>query len=242
MKFLRFSPEGSSQVLQGKMSDGEAVITEDTEYPLSEVTLLPPVHPSKVVCVALNYRGHAEETNSPVPDRPSFFLKPPSAVVGPNQSIHRPSADRVDYEAEIGVLIAETCRDVEESEALDYVWGYTCFNDVSNRDAQSWEQNWVRAKGFDTSAPLGPWVATPDEMPDPIPVESYLNSEKKQSSDSSDMIFSIPTLIAEISQFMTLHRGDLLATGTPPGIGPLEAGDQVSIKVGGVGTLTNGVI
>lgn len=206
-----------------------------------EVDLLPPASPSKVVCVGLNYRDHAAELGAEAPERPMLFLKPPSSVTGPGAEVELPDAERVEFEAELGVVIGEGCRRVPEEDAMEVVAGFTCVNDVSNRDEQAVERNWVRAKGFDGAAPIGPVVATPDEVPEEAAVELRLNGETRQSSSVDEMIFSVEELVAEVSRFMTLEPGDVISTGTPAGVGALSPGDSVEVEVEGVGVLRHRV-
>ncbi len=242
MKLARFIPPDGDPTcpLSGEVR-GDQVIKGEQVYPLSEVRLLAPVVPRLIVCVGVNYRAHAQELSHPLQERPLLFFKPPSAVIGPGQPIRLPDSERVDHEAEVAVVIGERARRVKAAEAERFIWGYTCFNDISDRVAQEWERNWVRAKGFDTAAPLGPWIATPDEVSWPLKFELRLNGEIKQRGDTSEMIFSIPELIEEITRRITLEPGDLIATGTPAGVGPLRPGDQVEVELQGIGCLSNPV-
>lgn len=221
---------------------GARITLEDEVYAADEVTILPPCEPSKIVCVGLNYADHAAEQNKAIPDRPLLFLKPPNTVVAHGQQLSLPPGkDRIDHEAELGVVISDRCRNVGEEEAGRMVAGFTCVNDVSNRDDQAIEQNWVRGKAFDDACPLGPVVATPEEVPADATVECRVNGETRQSSSRDKFIFSIEALIAEITTYMTLEPGDVISTGTPAGVGPLEDGDVVEVDVEGVGTLRNSV-
>lgn len=197
--------------------------------------------PSKIIAVGLNYRSHAHELGMPVPDEPVLFMKPPSAVISSGEAICLPAmAAQVDYEAELAVVVGRKVRNISSHEAADAVLGYTCANDVTARDLQARDGQWTRSKSFDTFCPLGPWVQT--EPPSPqAKVELVLNGELRQSAPISDMIFSPLELVSFISQVMTLDRGDVVMTGTPPGVGPLSAGDQVVVRVGGVGELANPV-
>jgi 2-keto-4-pentenoate hydratase/2-oxohepta-3-ene-1,7-dioic acid hydratase in catechol pathway len=202
---------------------------------------LPPVSPSKVVGVGRNYRAHAAELGNLVPAEPLLFLKPPSALIGHGGAVILPrSSARVDYEGEIGVVIGRTARAVPEATALDHVLGYTCVNDVTARDLQKRDVQFTRAKGFDTFCPVGPCVAIGLD-PATLAVETWLNGARVQSAPASGMIFGIANLIAAISAVMTLEPGDLIATGTPEGVGPLQAGDLVEIAVTGVGRLASHV-
>ncbi len=207
--------------------------------PLSEIQILPPVLPSKIVAVGVNYKAHAVEMGHAIPSEPLLFMKPPSSVIGSLDSIIYPKmAFRVDHEAELAVIIKTKTRNVSEANALDHVLGYTCFNDVTARDLQKKDGQWTRAKGFDTFAPIGPWIVT-DFDPSDAPIECYLNGELKQRGTSADMIFSVPMLVSYISRIMTLEPGDVITTGTPPGIGPMEIGDMVDVRIEGIGTLRN---
>lgn len=211
-------------------------------YELSEVKLLSPCMPSKIVCLGLNYRSHAEETKMPVPTLPLIFLKPSTAVIGPDDDIILPAdSRRVDYEAELGIVIGKRAKAVTSDNAKHFVLGYTCVNDVSERYAQSEDGQWTRAKGYDTFAPLGPWIET-GITPDDLKVETYLNGELRQSARTSDLIFNIAELISFISNVMTLLPGDVIATGTPSGIGRMVPGDIVEVKIEGIGTLRNFVV
>jgi 2-keto-4-pentenoate hydratase/2-oxohepta-3-ene-1,7-dioic acid hydratase in catechol pathway len=221
---------------------GDAVSFAGETYDLDAVDVLPPCEPTKIVCVGLNYADHAAERDKDVPDRPLLFLKPPNTLSGHGDTVTLPAGkERVDHEAEVGVVIGEQCRHVDEADAMDVVRGFTCLNDVSNRDDQREEQNWVRGKAFDNSCPMGPVVAEPEAVPDDASVELRVNGETKQSSTLEYLIFSIPELIAEITTYLTLEPGDVIATGTPEGVGRLEDGDTVEIEVEGVGTLRHGV-
>jgi len=214
----------------------------DRYYQLSEVKLLSPCLPSKIVAVGLNYRAHAEETKMPLPNAPLIFLKPSTAVIGPEENITYPSAShRVDYEGELGVVIKKPVWRVSVEDALDYVLGYTCFNDTTARDLQRSDGQWTRAKGFNTFAAIGPCIET-ELDPGNVVLETYLNEELKQHTNTNDLIYSVPELINFISHVMTLLPGDIIATGTPSGIGPMYPGDTVEIKIGPIGTLRNYVV
>jgi len=238
MKHVRFrDPAGS--VRNGEWTD-DGIVFGETTYDPDEVTVLPPTEPSKIVCIGLNYADHAEETDSDIPERPLLFLKGPNAVSGHGDTVTLlPDKDRIDYEAEVGIVIDEQCRHVDEEDAWDVVRGFTCVNDLSNRDDQREEQNWIRGKAFDNAAPIGPVVATPDEVPEHPEVKLRLNGEERQSSSTEHLIFSIPELIAEITTYLTLEPGDVIATGTTSGIGALSDGDTVEVEVEGVGVLRN---
>jgi 2-keto-4-pentenoate hydratase/2-oxohepta-3-ene-1,7-dioic acid hydratase in catechol pathway len=225
------------------------VVEEDRVYPLEgrgfydvgELQTLPPVRPGKIVALALNYRAHAAEMKKPLPPEPLIFLKPPSAVIGHGDTILLPAmSQRVDYEGEMGVVIGKRARGVSLEEALDYVMGYTCFNDVTARDLQSKDGLFARAKGFDTFAVLGPWMETCLD-PSSLNIRACLNGQVVQGGNTSDLIFDVPHLISFISCIMTLEPGDVIATGTPPGVGSLSPGDKVEVEIEGIGKLTNSV-
>ena len=205
---------------------------------------LAPVTPSKIVCVGLNYKDHAAEQNKPLPPEPLIFIKPSTSVVGPGDSIELPpGAGRVDHEAEAAVVIGRRATRVSEADAGRYVLGLTCMNDVTARELQNKGAGYTRAKGFDTFAPLGPCIALGVDYGrrEGLRVEGIVNGTVRQNSSTKELIFTIPTVIAFISAIMTLLPGDIIATGTPSGIGPLNAGDTVTIRVEGVGELTNTV-
>ena len=211
---------------------------------LDGLTLLPPTVPTKIVCVGLNYAAHAEESDSAVPTEPLLFFKPPSAVIGPAATIVLPGqSGRVDYEAEMAIVRAARCRDVTVEEAWSFAAGITCGNDVTARDLQARDDQWTRAKGFDTFCPLGPWLLTGAAESDlaDLGIECRVNGEVRQRGRTSDMIFSPAELIAYVSSIMTLQPGDVIMTGTPEGVGPLSSGDVVEVDVDGVGTLWNPV-
>ena len=205
--------------------------------------LLAPVEPSKLVCIGLNYKDHAAEQNKPLPTSPLMFIKPSTAVVGPGGQIVVPGdIGRVDHEAEVGVVIGRRASHVSEVEARQYVLGLTCVNDVTARELQQKGAQYTHAKGFDTFAPIGPCVASVDyHGANGVGVQGWVNGEKRQDSSTTQLVFSIDYLIAYITRVMTLLPGDIIATGTPSGIGPLKPGDTVTIKVAGVGELTNPV-
>jgi 2-keto-4-pentenoate hydratase/2-oxohepta-3-ene-1,7-dioic acid hydratase in catechol pathway len=213
--------------------------------PLAEVTLLAPVEPSKIICIATNYRAHALEMNRPIPDEPLIFEKPPTAVLAPGGGIeYPPSSEEVHHEAELAVIIGRPARDIGPEDAMRHVAGYTCFNDVTARDLQRKEANrFTRAKGFDTFAPIGPWLVTADALdPSDLAVTCHVNGVLRQEGRTADLIFSIRQCISFVSQVMTLEPGDIIATGTPSGVGPIRPGDTVSVTVEGIGTLKNPVV
>ena len=213
------------------------------------VTLLAPVAPGKIVCVGLNYRAHVAESVTVLPGHaphsapaePLLFLKPPSAVVGSGEAIvYPPGVTRMDPEAEMGVVIGRRARAVSEREAMAHVAGLTCFNDVSARNYQRSDGQWTRAKGFDTFAPVGPWIAV-GLAPEGLEVACRVNGVERQRGNTSDLLFPVPALIRFISSIMTLEVGDVIATGTPAGIAPVDVGDRIEVEVSGVGVLENRV-
>jgi 2-keto-4-pentenoate hydratase/2-oxohepta-3-ene-1,7-dioic acid hydratase in catechol pathway len=224
--------------------DMESLRTRRIEpIPLEEAALLPPVRPSKIVCIGRNYREHAEELGHEVPKEPLIFLKATSALLAPGGVVRRPKiSERVDHEGELGVVIGKTCyQPPADADIRQYILGYTCVNDVTARDLQNKDGQWSRAKGFDTFCPVGPIVT--DEI-DPwtgIGVETRVNGEIKQKGNTRDFIFNLDVIIRHIAQAMTLFPGDLIPSGTPSGVGPLTAGDNVEVTVEGVGTLRNPV-
>ncbi len=210
---------------------------------LGELTLLAPCEPSKIIALGLNYHDHAAEFGRQAPEEPLIFMKPSTAVIGPGADIVYPRMSRrVDYEAELAVVMGKTARRVSEANALDYVLGYTCFNDVTARDLQKKDGLFTRAKGFDTFAALGPWIETEIDDPDNLMVEAYLNGEPRQHASTNNMVFGVRRLIAFISEIMTLLPGDVIATGTPAGVGPMRPGDEVEIRVEKIGSLHNQVV
>ncbi|MCK4962192.1 MAG: fumarylacetoacetate hydrolase family protein, partial [Anaerolineales bacterium] len=196
--------------------------------------------PTKIVAIGLNYYSHCKETNNPVPTEPMMFYKPSSSVIGPEDKIQNPGCDRLDWETEFGVVIKAQAKKVSEKDALKYVLGYTCFNDVTARDWQAKDSQWSRAKGSDTFSPIGPCIST-DIDPGNALMEGYHNGELKQKVNTNDLVFGVPALVSYISQFITLYPGDVIATGTPAGIGPMKSGDTFEVKIEGVGTLRNTV-
>jgi len=240
MHYVRFrDPAGA--VRRGEWH-GDTVTFADRTYDLDEVDVLPPSEPSKVVCIGRNYAKHIDEMGSELPDRPLLFLKGPNAVASHGDTVTLPGGkERLDWEAELGVVIDEAAYHVDAEDAMDYVAGFTCVNDLSNRDDQEKEQNWIRGKAFDGAAPMGPVVATPDEVPDDARVSLRVNGETKQDSSREHLIFPVPELIEEITTYLTLEPGDVIATGTPEGVGPLSDGDDVEVDIEGVGTLEHSV-
>ncbi|ADY73728.1 Ureidoglycolate lyase [Desulfurobacterium thermolithotrophum DSM 11699] len=212
--------------------------TEDV-LSFSEVKFLSPTRPSKIVAVGLNYKAHAEEMGKPLPEEPLLFMKPSTAVIANKMKIFLPEmSQRVDYEGELAVIIGRKCRKVTPKDVPNYILGYSCFNDVTARDLQQKDVQYTRAKSFDTFAPYGPWIATSVD-PLNLKITTRINGEIKQQGQTSDMIFSPFELVSFISQVMTLLPGDVVITGTPPGIGPLKEGDKVEVEIEGIGTLIN---
>jgi 2-keto-4-pentenoate hydratase/2-oxohepta-3-ene-1,7-dioic acid hydratase in catechol pathway len=214
-----------------------------TVFPLAEVKLLPPVAPSKIICLGRNYSEHAAELGNAVPKEPLIFLKPPSAVLGPEEPIVlTPLSQRVDYEGELAVILARRCSQLAaEADVAPYVLGYTCLNDVTARDLQKSDVQFTRAKGFDTFCPVGPVIETQLDLR-AAAVETFVNGQRKQSAPVTEMIFAVDVIIRWVSRMMTLEPGDIISTGTPAGVGPLQAGDVVEVVVSGVGTLRNPVV
>ncbi len=209
---------------------------------IEEVRLLSPCLPSKIVALGLNYRDHAAEVKMELPKEPLLFLKPSTSVIGPGEPIVYPKmSKRVDYEAELAVVIRKTAKEVPEERAAEYILGYTCFNDVTARDLQPKDGQWTISKSFDTFAPIGPWIVT-DIDPRQLDISSYLNGERRQHSNTKQLVFAPYQLVSFITRVMTLLPGDVIATGTPSGIGPMSIGDRIEIIIEGIGTLSNSVI
>lgn len=228
-----YAVEGS---IFGRFRQGEKVAT------LTEVSLLAPCQPTKILAVGLNYRAHAAESGHDVPSEPLFFSKPPSSVIGPFEPIVHPIlSQQVDYEGELAVIIGQRVRNVRPEKAHGFILGYTCGNDVTARDLQRRDDQWTRAKGFDTFCPLGPYIVT-NLDPGHLAIRTRVNGKIRQSTSTADMVFSVAELIAYISQVMTLEPGDVILTGTPSGVGPLQPGDVVEVEIEGIGTLRNPVV
>ncbi|ASY24037.1 5-oxopent-3-ene-1,2,5-tricarboxylate decarboxylase / 2-hydroxyhepta-2,4-diene-1,7-dioate isomerase [Candidatus Nanopelagicus abundans] len=258
MRIIRFSaPEKlgvGTDPLFGVLNDQDAILVlrgdpiysgivpAEKSLKLSDVKLLAPVIPrSKVVCIGKNYADHAAEMDSEVPSEPIIFIKPNTSVIGPNEVIIWPRmSERVDYEAELAIVIGRICKEVPASKAKDVIYGYTLANDVTARDLQKKDGQWSRAKGFDTFCPLGPWIET-EFIPGNQKITSTLNGEVKQSSMLSEMIFKVPQIIEFVTNVMTLLPGDVILTGTPAGIGPMPSGASITVAIDGLGALTNKV-
>jgi len=247
MKIVHFETEGKERygILE---NDIIQCITEplvdtvqemDETFAIEKVKLLAPCVPSKIIAVGVNYKNHAAELNHQLPERPLIFLKPPTAVIGPEEKILYPgTAHQVDYEGELGVVIGKLTRHISRERARDCILGYTCFNDVTARDLQRMDVQWTRSKSFDTFAPIGPWIET--ELDDTnLTIETIVNGQVVQRGNTNDMVFGVPELISFISDVMTLIPGDIIATGTPGGIGPIQPGDIVEISIKPIGILRN---
>ncbi|EGW36136.1 fumarylacetoacetate hydrolase family protein [Desulfosporosinus sp. OT] len=249
MKYVRFKNteneirygvvEGEQiRLLDGTFLDSNSKLT-DIWLPLDGVTLLAPTEPSKVVCVGLNYALHIKEMNHSLPEDPVIFLKAPTCVIGPEADIIYPKiSQQVDYEAELAVIIGSTIKGGTEAEAAKAIFGYSCANDVTARDLQKKDGQWTRGKSFDTFCPIGPWVVT-DIDPSQLDIQLLLNGAVKQSSNTQYFINSVPKLVSFISQVMTLLPGDVVLTGTPEGVGPMQPGDEVIVKIQAIGELHN---
>jgi 2-keto-4-pentenoate hydratase/2-oxohepta-3-ene-1,7-dioic acid hydratase in catechol pathway len=210
-------------------------------FPWADVRPLAPILPSKVICIGKNYADHAREMGGEPPADPVMFLKPSTSVIGPNLAIKLPKdSTRVDFEGELAVVIGQPCRDVPASRASSMILGYTIANDVTARDHQKADGQWTRGKGHDTFCPLGPWIETAVD-PSDLAITTTLDGEKKQDSRTSLLLHDVPALVEWVSRVMTLLPGDVILTGTPAGVGPMTAGQQVEITIEGIGTLTNTV-
>lgn len=223
-----------------KVVDLNTFKTNNEIFNINQLKLLAPVIPSKVICVGLNYKDHANELKLEIPSTPTLFLKPNTCVIGHEQNIIYPNwlSSRVDYEAELAVVIAKKCYRVSSSEAKNYILGYTCANDVTARDLQPQNGQWTVAKTFDTFLPLGP-IITDEVDPMNLDIKTYLNGNIVQSSNTSNLIFNVYELVSYISQIMTLNRFDVIITGTPSGIGPMKKDDVVEVEIEGIGKLRN---
>ncbi len=248
MKLARFEHKGVIRygIIEGDMLRPVKGLTDHTPdgepLPLADVKLLAPCEPGKLICAGLNYVDHAEEMGLAPPNEPVIFLKAQTAVIGTGEEIVYPAVSRrVDYEGELGIVIGCIAKNVEPEDARQCILGYTCVNDVTARDLQQRDGQWARAKSFDTFAPMGPWIETELDTSD-LEVTVYLNGETRQSSSTSKMIFDVNDLVSFISKVMTLHPGDVISTGTPPGIGPMAVGDEIEVRIEGIGSLINRVV
>ncbi|PPK64318.1 fumarylacetoacetate hydrolase family protein [Actinokineospora auranticolor] len=211
-------------------------------WPLADTRLLAPILPSKILCVGKNYADHAAEMGGEAPANPVIFMKPSTSVIGPGAAIRLPAdSSRVDYEGELAVVIGMPCRDVPAAKANDVILGYTIANDVTARDQQHADGQWTRAKGHDTFCPLGPWITKGVPNPGDLAIRTAVDGEVKQDSRTSQLLHDVPKLVEWVSRVMTLLPGDVILTGTPAGVGPLTAGQTVSVTIEGLGTLTNTV-
>ncbi len=249
MRYVRFTYRGEEKrgiwekekIKEIEGNFWEKFRIKNKEYNINEVTLLSPCCPSKVVAVGLNYRKHAEELGMDIPQNPIIFIKPSTAVIGPEEEIIYPEmSKRVDYEAELGVVIKKQAFHIDSNKVNEYILGYTCFNDVTARDLQQKDIQWTRAKAFDTFAPMGPCIVS-DLNPDDLKIELYLNGNRKQFSRTSEFVFKVEEIVSFISSVMMLLPGDVIATGTPSGIGPMYPGDIVEVVIDKIGTLRNKV-
>ncbi len=250
MKIIRFTDKNNEPqygwVMEGRVGllstpPFGAFRRLDASIPLSEIRLLPPVSPTKILAVGRNYPEHAREHDAEIPEIPLIFMKPPSSVIANGQSIVLPpQSQQVEHEGELAVVIGRQGRWIHLEDAENYILGYTIANDVTARDLQNRDGQWTRAKGFDTFCPLGPWIETEVEPADLL-VTCRVNGEIKQMSSTREMVFSIPQLIVYTSSVMTLEPGDVILTGTPAGVSPLSAGDQVEVEIEGIGKLSNPV-
>lgn len=250
VKFARFLVNGEAheglvegkevwEILSSGGRDFGRARKTSRHFLIEKVKLLAPCVPTKIVAIGLNYADHAREMKIKVPPVPILFLKPPSSVVGPEETILYPRmSHRVDYEAELACVIKKRARDVDSAHARDFILGYTCFNDVTARDLQQSDGQWTRSKSFDTFSPIGPWIVD-DVKPDNLSIELYHNGVRKQASNTGNLIFKVEELVSFISRIMTLEPGDIITTGTPWGIGPLSVGDRVEVRIEGIGYLRN---
>jgi 2-keto-4-pentenoate hydratase/2-oxohepta-3-ene-1,7-dioic acid hydratase in catechol pathway len=251
MRIVRFRPNPQAPPTWGWLAEDRIGVLEGSPFddfrreeailPLEAAELLSPIAPGKIICVGRNYADHAAEHDAPVPDIPLLFLKPPSSVIGPDQPILLPpQSQKVEHEAELAIVLGHKGRWVPPSEAHEYILGYTIANDVTARDLQRRDGQWTRGKGFDTFCPLGPWIETDFDPADAV-ITCTVNGQMRQMGSTRDMIFTTRQLIAFISSVMTIQPGDLILTGTPAGVGPLEEGDEVVVEIEGLGKLTNQV-
>lgn len=225
--------------LEGDLFEQPAETT--VSFSRTEIDMLVPCLPSKIVCAGLNYRSHAEELHLGLPDEPVLFMKPPSALLAAEGDIiYWPETTRLDYEGELALVIGRKCHRVAEEEALDYVFGYTIANDITARDLQNRDGQWTRAKCFDTFMPLGPTIVKGVDAAD-LSLQTFVNGAIRQDGRTSDLIFGLPYLVSFVSRVMTLYPGDVIITGTPAGIGPLQVGDVVEVHIEGLGVLRNRV-
>ncbi|MEM4526048.1 MAG: fumarylacetoacetate hydrolase family protein [Methanothermobacter sp.] len=250
MRFLRF--QYNNKARYGFIEDNRIIEVSAKDYLTNNhkglrkcpvnVKILPPVNPSKIICVGLNYKDHADELGMEIPEEPIIFLKPPSSIIGDGESIIYPvMSHEVDYEVELAVVISKEAKNVDREDAKDFIAGYTILNDVTARDLQRKDGQWTRAKSFDTFCPIGPWIET-DINPHELEISLHLNGELRQYSNTRNMIFNVYELVEFVSNIMTLEKGDIIATGTPPGVGSMKPGDEIEASIEGIGMLKNKVI
>jgi 2-keto-4-pentenoate hydratase/2-oxohepta-3-ene-1,7-dioic acid hydratase in catechol pathway len=243
MKLVRFFYKKS--VKYGVIEDRFVRVIEkgpSQKILLGKIKILPPSEPTKIVLVGLNYKDHAKELKMKLPKEPIIFLKPNTSVIAHKEAIVYPQGvRRLDYEAELAIVIGRECKNIKEKEARKYIFGYTCLNDVTGRDLQKKDTQWTRAKSFDSFCPLGPYLETEIDS-EALKIRSYLNGKLKQNSSTENLIFSVEYLVSFISKIMRLLPGDVISTGTPPGVGPMQKGDIVEIEIEGIGRLKNNVI
>jgi 2-keto-4-pentenoate hydratase/2-oxohepta-3-ene-1,7-dioic acid hydratase in catechol pathway len=249
MKIARFEYKGAQQygIVEGqtlRLATGtpfSGLKPTGETLELAAVRLLSPVVPGKAICIGLNYRDHAVEFGLPIPEKPVFFIKPTTALIGPLDAIESPEmSSQVEYEAELVVVIGFKAKNVSPAAAMNHVLGYTCGNDVTARDLQPKQGQWTVAKAFDTFMPLGPWIETKLD-PSSLAISARLNGELRQSSNTSNLIFTVPELISYLSRIMTLEPGDIIMTGTPSGVSPMVPGDRIAVEIAGIGALENSV-
>jgi 2-keto-4-pentenoate hydratase/2-oxohepta-3-ene-1,7-dioic acid hydratase in catechol pathway len=242
MKRIRYS---FNREIQPTTPDtAEVRYSAESEVDLANVRLLPPCAPTKIVCVGRNYAEHARELGNEPPAEPLIFLKPPSSLIASGDAIVYPAlSQRVDYEGELGVIVGQRARNVSREDAMNYVLGYTCVNDVTARDLQKKDGQWTRGKGFDTFCAVGPCLVPKDDLRiADLRIRTLLDGEVKQDGHAREMIFPVDVILSYVTAFMTLEPGDLIATGTPPGVGPLQPGSKVRIEIEGIGVLENEVL
>lgn len=249
-KYVRFAAAGvvgygrlEGETVRGLTGDPIAgAVPDGSRYPLAAVTLLAPLIPGKIICVGRNYREHAAEFGNPPPERPILFMKPLTALVGPGAAVvYPPETENLHFEGELVIVIGRTCRRVPRQEAAQYIFGYTCGNDVTARDIQRADGQWTRGKGFDTFCPLGPVTATGLDGNN-LAIETTLNGEVRQQSHTSRFLFPVEEVVSFTSMAMTLLPGDVIMTGTPEGVGPMQVGDLVRVSVAGIGSLENRIV
>jgi len=254
MKFIRFLKDAEEKtgiieddkIIELSCSGLDAISSPDADNlkkgkicGVGDVTILPPVSPSKIVCIGLNYRDHAKELNMELPDEPIIFIKPSTSIIGHLDNVIYPNtSNQVDFEAELGIVIKKEAKNVKLDDAADFIGGYTAVNDVTARDLQRKDGQWTRAKSFDTFCPIGPCIET-DLDPMNQNISLKLNGEIKQKSNTKNMIFNVYELVEFISNIMTINPGDVIAAGTPPGVGPMNVGDTVEVEIEGIGMLRN---